>query len=400
MKIAYLCTTFPVLSETFLQREVQALKEQSAQLELYSLWKGQKNWNNLSINKVNKLKLVHLVWLLPYWAIRKPTIFKELYLWLKKKPIPSVLNFSENILGLAAGFILAKQIQKGGTQLIYAAWATMPASAAWVINQLTNIPFAVGAHAYDIFENNGDWLLDLKLKDACLVHTSTTAGKHSLQEKLPREKRTKVKLVRQGLLEFPEHRPLQLPKKSLNIVSVGRLIPKKGYSYQLHIYKALADANIDFTAKIIGAGPLESSLKKLCTQLGVDQQVTFIGAQPNSSVLEHYKWADLFLFTGVIAKNGDRDGLANVICEALAAGLLVITSPGSGSLEAIGENERGFACPVNEPDKWVEAIKQLQVDSALRKNFHYQGRQWVETYFSATTNMCELYQYFKETLSN
>ena len=110
---------------------------------------------------------------------------------------------------------------------------------------------------------------------------------------------------------------------------------------------------------------------------------------------QEYVWADFFFFTGIVASNGDRDGLPNVVPEALASGVLVITAPGEGVLEAIEDGVTGYVCPVDAPEVWVDAVKHSLEDTAGANNIRTEARTWVEANFDARLNASKLLGHFK-----
>ena len=394
MKVAYFCTSFPVLSETFLQREVQALSSHAdLSLKVYSLWGGDSAWNTIPIQKVPKWKLLSLAWLLPYEALRDPKGFlKTARILFSKKPT-SWLNFWENILGIGIGFLLASPLRKERLDHLHATWASMPAATALTLHYLLGTPFSFGAHAYDIFENEGDWLLDIKMQAATFVHTSTHNAAHVLKTKTHAEK--KIKLIRRGLATFPPFQESLRSPDCLHLLTVGRLVEKKGYHHQLKIYKTLKEKNIPFAARILGEGPLRKELEAKINKYGLKEHVTLYGAISQQEVLKHYKWADFFIFTGVIASNGDRDGLPNVIPEAMACGVTVLTSNVAGTLEAIHDGKTGMCCPVDKAEYWVGTLLHLHKSRKYNENLRAQARDWVLEHFDAYKNAEQLVTHIK-----
>ena len=114
--------------------------------------------------------------------------------------------------------------------------------------------------------------------------------------------------------------------------------------------------------------------------------VTFTGQVPSHEVWEHLSWADVLLHTGVVAPSGDRDGLPNVIAEAMAAGVPVITSPTAGTTEAIRDGETGIVLPVDRPEQWVAALRRLSTDDAYNELLRRPARAWVEANFDVRAN--------------
>lgn len=394
MKIAYFFTTFPVLSETFLQREIRSMRHLPVDIEIYSLWRGEPEFEGLPVKLFPKWKLIMLLWKLPVWCFLKPkTITSLLRLLARNKP-PSTINLAETLIGIAFAIIHADQFNRNKPDLFHAVWATTPATAAMLLRDLTGIPYTMGSHAYDVFRDGGDWLLPQKLRTARLIHTTTDACRKALREKgAPEEK---IVLVRRGLSVLPAFPEINKHEDPLRILSVGRLIEKKGYHEQLYIYRALKDAKIPFHARIAGKGSLLKELQKLRYELDLEDEVLFLGKLDFNNVAEQYQWADLFFFTGKVAANGDRDGLPNVIPEAMANGLPILTTDVAGTTEAIKHKHTGFVLPIDSPQAWVEQIKELQQDEQLLQRIRTNARKWVEDEFDSRKNGAKLAQHLSD----
>ena len=115
-------------------------------------------------------------------------------------------------------------------------------------------------------------------------------------------------------------------------------------------------------------------------------RVTFTGQVPPHEVWEHLEWADVLLHTGVVAPSGDRDGLPNVIAEAMAAGVPVVTSPTAGTTEAVTDGVTGVVLPVDRPEAWVAVLRRLSSDDAYCDSLRRPARVWVEANFDVRTN--------------
>lgn len=140
---------------------------------------------------------------------------------------------------------------------------------------------------------------------------------------------------------------------------MGRLVPKKGYFDQLHILCAMLRADIAFRARIVGGGSLRAELERERDRLGLAHCVTFLGSLTEEETHRIYVEADLFLFTGKTTSDGDRDGVPNVILEAMAAGAVVVTSSAGGASEAVEEAKTGFVRTPSRPDEWVALVQDL-----------------------------------------
>jgi colanic acid/amylovoran biosynthesis glycosyltransferase len=382
--IAYLFTTFPKNTETFLQREIIAMRAHGVNLRLYSLWGGGGSFRGLPVARFNKWRLFTLLWLIPAESWRRPAVLRQLLRGLCTRRAPSWLNFWENMLGAGFACLFAREFRQNPPALIHAAWGGAPATAAWLLWRIDGHRFSAAAHAYDIYEHGGDWWLNDKLAHAAFVHTSTEMGRRALIARgLPAEK---IICIRRGLDRLPAVKPLRAGRSPLHLVCVARLVEKKGLDHQLRIYAALRAAGVPFEARIVGEGPLRSELEKLAGHLGVAASVTFTGHLPHHEVWNQLAWADVLLHTGVIAPSGDRDGLPNVIPEAMSVGVLVVTSPVAAATEAVTPGATGLVAPVESPAAWVDALRRLSSDDVFCEQLRVAARRWVEENFDAHQN--------------
>ena len=394
--IAYLFTTFPQNTETFLQREIIAMRAHGVNLRLYSLWGGGGTFRGLPVARFNKWRLLTLIWMIPFESWRRPEVLRQVLRGLFTRRAPSWLNFWENMLGAGFACLFAREFRKNPPALVHAAWGGAPATAAWLLWRLDGHRFSAAAHAYDIYEHGGDWWLKDKLDHAAFIHTSTEMGRRALIERgLPAEK---IFCIRRGLDRLPTLKPLRASRSPLNLVCIARLVEKKGLDHQLRIYAALRAAGVPFAARIVGEGPLRPELEKLAGHLGVASSVTFTGHLPQHEVWTQLAWADVLLHTGVIAPSGDRDGLPNVIPEAMSVGVLVITSPNAATTEAVTYGVTGLVAPVEEVELWVSALRRLSTDDAFAEKLRAAARTWVEENFDAHRNARRVLDQFNRAL--
>lgn len=236
-----------------------------------------------------------------------------------------------------------------------------------------------------------------KVALARFVHTSTEMGRRTLLERGAAP--DKVVVIRRGLDVFPDMKPLRTPRRPLQLVCIARLVPKKGLRRQLKVHAALRDAGIAFAVRIVGEGELRGELERETAALGLTEHVTFTGQVPPDAVWEHLRWADVLLHTGVVAVTGDRDGLPNVIPEAMVVGALVLTSPTAATTEAIEHEVTGLVADVNQPDAWVAALRRLAEDDALAERLRAAARRWTEENYDAHRNAARLHACFRRAIA-
>lgn len=394
--IAYLFTTFPLGTETFLQREIIALHRRGVPLRLYSLWGGGGTFRGIPVHRFPKWRLLLLPWVLPREAGRRPAVLAQLLRGLASRRAPSWLNFWENMLGAGFACLFARAFRREPPALIHAAWGGAPATAAWILWRIDGHRYSAAAHAYDLYEHGGDWWLREKLEPAAFVHTSTEMGRRALLARGLDPAR--IACIRRGLDQLPPRKALRALRTPLRLICVARLVGKKGLDHQLRIYAALKAAGVPFSARLIGEGPLRTELERLAGQLGVAAEVTFTGHLPQHEVWNQLAWADVLLHTGVIAASGDRDGLPNVIPEAMAAGVLVLTSPAAATTEAVTHGVSGLVAEVTAPADWVGWLDRLSRDDVFAERLRTAARAWVEEHFDAHRNAALLWERFQTAL--
>jgi glycosyltransferase involved in cell wall biosynthesis len=394
LTVAFLFTTFPKTSETFLQRDVAALIDHGIDVRLYSLFGGGGEFRGRPVRRFNLWRLVPLfLFTIPWNCVRRPRIVRDLFEGVIMRAPPSWLNFWENMLGAGFAGCFYREFRRDPPDLIHGAWAGAPATAGWLLWRILGIPFSCGAHAYDLYEHGGDWWLAEKLRLARFVQTSTESGRNFLIERGVAPE--KIHTVRRGFAEFPIFKPLRVPRRPLRLLCVARLVEKKGLRRQLRIYAALREAGVAFEARIVGDGPLRAELITLADSLGLARSVQFLGQVSHEKVWDEFAWADVLLHTGVVAPSGDRDGLPNVIPEAMAAGVLVVSSPVSATTEAVQQERTGLVCHVDLPVAWKIALERLATDDALAERLRREARTWVEENYDARKNTARLIACFR-----
>jgi glycosyltransferase involved in cell wall biosynthesis len=396
--VAYLFTTFPKASEAFLQRDVAAMQARGLTLRLYSLWGGGGEFRGLPVHTMPRWWFfASLFWWVPYGSMRRPDLLWELIVNTLRRRAPSKLNFWENMLGAGFTACFVRAFRRERPDLVYAAWTGAPATAAWLMWRLTGIPYGTGAHAYDLYEHGGDWWLMEKVAWARFVHTSTEMGRRTLLERGAAP--DKVVVIRRGLDVFPVLKTLRTPRRPLRLVCIARLVPKKGLRRQLKVYAALSKAGMAFDVRLVGEGDLRAELEREAAALALTERVTFTGVVSPAEVWEHLGWADVLLHTGVVASTGDRDGLPNVIPEAMVAGALVLTSSTAATTEAIEHEVTGLVADVDQPDAWVAALRRLAEDDGLAERLRAAARRWAEENYDAHKNAARLHTCFRKAIA-
>jgi colanic acid/amylovoran biosynthesis glycosyltransferase len=384
--VGYIFIRYPVLSQQFLQREIAALTAHDVGVKIYSLFAVARAERSPSVNYFRWWESLKLLWTLPRELARDPALLRDGWKMLHRYWPTNAENFLTNIWATIFAVCRANEFRRSGIQIVHGAWATAPATAAAVLHRLCGIPFSFGADAYDVYRHGGDAFLEPKLRETAFVHVNTHAAVTHLKKVSP-ESAHKIVLARRGLDKFPPFVGEKDLPRPLRILSVARLVEKKGHCHQLAACTELQKMGIAFHLKIVGDGPLRMRLSSETARLCLNDRITFCGAFSPNEANQAYEWASVFWHTGIIDQEGDRDGLPNVIPEAFAHGLAVISHRAPAPMEAVIDGETGLLVEGGDPRALAEATERVMKDGTLRHRLGNNGRRWVEENFRADSNV-------------
>jgi len=220
----------------------------------------------------------------------------------------------------------------------------------------------MSTHAKDIWATPPAELA-LKLRDAEVVLTCTAAGREMLQQHAGS---TPVHLVYHGV-DVEEVAPRVILPGPPRVLTVGRLVEKKGHDTLIRAAGLLRDEGVAFTLRIAGDGPEWPVLQRLVHKLDLAERVTFLGPLNTAEVRAEYGSATVFALGCRRLENGDRDGLPNVLLEAMAHGLPVVGSTQAGIAEAAEHERNSLLVPPDDPAAFAEALRRLLTDPELAR---------------------------------
>ncbi len=176
----------------------------------------------------------------------------------------------------------------------------------------------------------------------------------------------------------------------LKILHVGRLVEKKGTAVLLRAFASLRPAHPEARLAIVGDGPLRAGLERLAAALGLGSSVAFLGARDPEEIAVQMRRATILAAPSLTARDGDSEGLPNVVVEAMASGLPVVATDHGGIREAVSDGENGFLVPEGAPEPLAERLAALLGDPALRARMGAAGRRIAEERFDAERQMALL----------
>jgi glycosyltransferase involved in cell wall biosynthesis len=260
---------------------------------------------------------------------------------------------------------------------LHAHFAHDPTLVALLVGRLTGLPFSFTAHARDLLQIPAASLRTRAAEASTLV-TCCRANADYIASVVPASRRPPVLVVHHGVAldRFAPTPHAAAPVPSL--LSVGRLVEKKGYADLLQALARLAASGVPFHCCIYGDGPLREHLVGLRDGLGLRERVTMPGAVDQERVRQALGSADVFVLTPRLTEDGDRDGIPNVLVEAMACGLPVVTTSAGGITELVRHGDSGLVTAPGDTPAIAGCLRRLVEDPSLRTDLGRAARRAVE----------------------
>jgi len=371
---------YPRISETFISNEIRLLEEMGFTIHIYSMRAPRENFSHESIKRI-KAKVTYLpesmIWGLPalLWHnirlfLRMPGRYRECLKLMKKrfKLAPKKHTWVKHML--QAGYIVQTSILDDGVDLahLHGHFAHTPTTVTMYTALLAGVPFSFTAHAKDIYTQNPARIRD-KVERAKFVVTCTRYNEKYLRENVANG--NPIHCVYHGInldLFSPNGRPTKA-KAPYHILTVARFVEKKGLDTVLEALAGLRAQGLDFRYTLVGEGKTKFNrrIKELVHKLGLEDVTTLPGTITHDEVIELLNDADCFTLGCREAADGDRDGIPNVVAEAMATGVPVAATDVSGVPELVDHEQTGLLCPSNDPDALAAIIRRALTDDELRR---------------------------------
>lgn len=395
-RLLYVVSIFPALSETFIVREVQALVDLGVDVRILSL-RPQKNIveypqaEALLDRAIKPASFLQNAMAMGTVLLQQPRQVTRFHWTVLTEMWRNPLELGKTMVALwrAAGHVA--RTRDFQPQLVHAAWATYPATVAWFLSRLMECPFSFTSRAHDIFEH--DQMMARKLEHAALAVTITEHNVRYMAKWMPYPGAVPVQIVHSSVhlheTEFVRH-----PRETAELLAVGRLVPMKGFHVLLDAMASLRDRGVRVHCTIIGDGPERQRLLQQRSALGLDQLVELTGALPQTAVKKHMATATLMVMPCLVTQKGSADGIPNVLMEAMASGLPVISTTISGIPELIEDGLNGCLVEPGDPELLGNAIVELLVDVVRQERFASAGRHKVERDFNIRVEAGRLLDHF------
>ncbi len=284
---------------------------------------------------------------------------------------------------------LGCELRRLGVRHVHAHFAGLAARTAWLVRELWGIGYSFTGHADDIFSPEERPIsLEMLVRDARFIATETDYSRRWLEEKYAAA-RGKTHRVFNGIAlgGFP---PRAEAPGAPRILSVGRLVEKKGFPTLLAACALLRGRGVDFRCDIVGYGPLRASLAARIAELGLGNHVALLGPRPQGEVRQLLASARVFALAAQREGDGGSDNLPTVIMEAMAAGVPVVSTRIAGIPEMVDGGETGYLTAEQDVPAFADRLATLLADALLAAQLGEAGRLRAEEKFSVTNTTAAL----------
>jgi glycosyltransferase involved in cell wall biosynthesis len=406
VRLGYLYSRYPVLSQTFCDAEMLALERLGFELKIGSVYPP---LTSLRHEHISCLRAgIHYA---PPQEILK---ISEKNAKTDGKWPRNLIERHERKYGTSVkteqrarnALYFADHFKRRGVDHVHVHFANRAAHTAMFLKEISGIPFSVTAHGQDFMK---DLANDDLLREICaaaeFVAAETDYSRDLLRQRCP-ESAAKIHRVYNGmdLTRFPTpNEEAAGPSRTgiapypVRIISIGRLVAFKGFEYLIDACADLARRGLEFTCEIIGDGPLRGDLEARIRKLNLSDQVHLLGSLSQEAVLQKLKAADIFALASVTDTQGASDVFPTVIIEAMAAARPVVSTRLAGIPESVVDGETGLLVSPEDTMALAEALGRLIQDAKLRLHYGRAGRARIEQHFRIEHTVGPLIELLQKT---
>lgn len=394
-RLIYVIGTYPLLTTTFIDREIEQLRQSGVDIQVVAMRRPDAGTPFSAAQKGLQQGVIYLLppdgWQLflsqLYFLLKRPfrTLHTLAYLLTRSHPGPkarlkTLFHFGESVY---AAYLLRKRPFRE----LHAHFVDRAATVALVVGRLLDKPYSLSVHAgADIFVD--PVLLPEKIGGARHVATCTRYNITHLETLIGRDLTHKMTHIFHGL-DLAHYRPAANGRGAERplILAVGQLAARKGFHHLIQTCYHLKACGHAFTCRIIGQGPQQQALQQHIDRLSLTDTVFLCGALPHDEVINWYRQATCFVLPCIRSEDGNLDGIPNVLAEAMAMQLPVISTTVSAIPELIQDEVNGLLVPPEDDEALGMAIARVLHDPDLCTRLGTRARQHILDTFDVACNV-------------
>ena len=392
MKIAFIVTKFPSLSQTFVLNQITGLMDLGHEIDIYASGAGNELEIHEDVEKYNLLERTcyhrKILENMPAEKLSRVIhALKLIFKYIIKRPLSlitslNIIRYGRDAASLRLLFRIAPFLDKGPYDIIYCHFGLCGNLAV----ELKNIGAINGKlitvfHGYDLssyIKQRGDRIYEKLFKNGDLfLPVSFRWAQELLKLGCLKEK---ICVHRMGInvdkFNFSQHKINKNGK--INILTVARLVEKKGVKYAIQAVAKVVKHHPDIEYNIVGDGPLKEDINDLINKLNISKNIKLLGWMRQQDIINQMSFAHIFLAPSVTSKDGDQEGIPVVLMEASAMGLPVITTNHSGISELVQNGISGYTVPERDVNAIVSKLTYLITQPEVRLKMGLAGRKYVE----------------------
>jgi glycosyltransferase involved in cell wall biosynthesis len=400
-QVAYVLRSYPRLSQTFVLNEILALERLGMEMQIFSITDPgepviQDEVRDVRapvhyLDPLRKRRLSAVVGEQLRVAAAAPKSYLSTLLYVLRRTdldagYATASRLTCFLYAVHLADVLGGHAGRRRITHVHSHFAHDPTLIAFLVNRLTGVPYSFTAHARDLYQTPPRALAE-RAHEATAIVTCCGANVTYLERAARREDRAKVRLIHHGL-DLDHLRPVARERPSAAppvIMSVGRLVEKKGFADLLRACRLLQRRGQSFRCVIVGDGPLRGDLRTMVAGLGLRDVVVLAGSRTRRELLADLRRADVFALTPAATADGDRDGIPNALLEAMACGLPVVTTATGGIEEIVTHDRTGLVARPHDVTAIAGHLSALLGDERRRRRLGRQARQAVVREFDSET---------------
>lgn len=394
MRIAYLINRYPLVSHTFIRREIQALEQLGVAVERYSIRRGEVA-DELDRPEAERTQVIldagplGLVAAVCVALVTRPVGWCRALAMAVRCGRRSQRGLLRHLVYFAEAVALARLMRRDGVEHLHAHFATNPTMVAMLAHALSGVGYSFTVHGPEEFDQPAALSLPEKIARARFVVAISEFGRSQVFRWCPHDQWSKVHVVRCTVDRSFFDTPLEPLPDEPRLVCVGRLGPEKGQQRLVEACARLRERGVGFELVLVGGGAFTERTRALIDRLGLGDRVTVTGWVDGGRVREQINRARLMVMPTF------AEGLPVVFMEALALGRPVVSTYVAGIPELVVPGETGWLIPAGSTEAIVEVLEEaLSTPVAQLAEMGRCGRARVAELHNASNEAAKLARLF------
>jgi glycosyltransferase involved in cell wall biosynthesis len=403
MRIAYLCSRYPAVSLTFIQREVQALRARSLEIETFAVRRAKPHE---VLSRTDREEFARTYAILPprlgdflrahaTALLRRRGGYLRTLRWSLGLSPGGVRPLLWRLFYFAEAAMLWRECERRGVRHIHAHLANVGCDLAMIAARLGGDGWSWSFTMHgstEFFDVHAHRLPD-KAGDARFVVCVSDFTRSQLLMWIPTEEWGKLRVIRCGVdVELFRRGPDPSPGERFRVLSVTRLVPGKGMPFLLDALAALIDRGVDAELVVVGDGPERQQFVEQARRLGIADRVELAGAVGQDEIRQHYASANAFCLPSF------AEGVPVVLMEAMAFELPAVATRITGVPELIEDGRSGLLVTPARADELADALERLANSPELRQSIGAAARERVVGEFNIQRSADQLVRLYREAL--